>query len=86
LSQGILGDHERQAEFAQAFTGQRHADNTAGVPNHEGQRRGRGFLGGKNQVSLVFAIRVIGHHHEFTRGDGCESGLDTAEDRIPVQE
>jgi hypothetical protein len=32
------------------------------------------------------AIRAIGHHHEFTRGDGSESGLDTAEDRISVHE
>ena len=80
----MLSDHERQAEFTQTVTGQRHADNSTGVPNHERQRLGRGFLGGENQGSLVFSLRAVGQHHEFALGDGSEPGFDATDDRISV--
>ena len=55
----VVEYHALDAELLQALRRGRHTDEAAAKLGHEVDRLGRGFLGGHDQVALVFAIGVI---------------------------
>ena len=49
----------------------------AGVGDHEIDMGRRYFLGGNNEVALVFAVFVVDDNNEFTVTEALESFLDS---------
>ena len=71
----ISGSAERVATLA----GQCRADDARGVPHEERDGLGRGGIGGHDQVALVLAVLVVGHHDDAAGGDGGDRRLDAVE-------
>ena len=78
---GVGGErgHQRQFEPVEVRAFHRHADDAAGVLDHEGDALGGGFLGGEDEVALVFAVGVVGDDHGPARAHVFEHGFDGIE-------
>mmetsp|Transcript_7297 Transcript_7297/g.17803 ORF Transcript_7297/g.17803 Transcript_7297/m.17803 type:complete len:241 (-) Transcript_7297:17-739(-) len=68
---GLLGvlvvDHHRgQLELVQPIALHRTADHPRGVSDNEADIRGRGKLGGHDQVALIFAALVVRNHNQLS--------------------
>lgn len=71
-SLGVLvgGHHLRELEGRRARGEERRADETGGVPDHEGHLlRGHGFRG-DDQVGFVFAVGVVEDYYELAISEG----------------
>src|SRR5437762_1730096 len=64
-----LADHERQAQLAAAFGGQREADEATPEARHEVDVFCTHLLRGHDEVAFVFAILVVHDHHHATASD-----------------
>src|SRR5436190_18192280 len=74
-----LADHERQAQLAAAFGGQREADEATPEARHEVDVFCTHLLRGHDEVAFVFAILVVHDHHHATGGDVGEDFFDAVE-------
>ena len=66
----------RQVEFAATAQRDRRTEHATRIFQHEIHHFRRDFLGGANQVALVFAVFVIDHNHEFSLAKVVESLFD----------
>ena len=55
-----------EAEFTAPRYGERSAEHTACVFEHEIDLLGRDFLSGDNKVTFVLAVFVVDHNHHFS--------------------
>ena len=81
----IVGDHRRQVQPVGAVGGHRHADDAAGVADHEGHLFRRRLRRGHDQVALVLAVGVVDDDDELALGDGRDGRFDAVEVRVLVR-
>ena len=79
LRLGVLADHERKLERVGTLGQQRHADDSGGVSQEEGDLLGSDRLGRHHQVALVLAVLVVDHDDDLSPTDGVDGVLDRAE-------
>ena len=74
-----LAHHERQAQLAAAFGGQREADEAAPETRHEVDVFGAHLLRGHDEIAFVLAILVVHDHHHAPGGDVGENFFDAVQ-------
>jgi len=72
-----MGGHLGQVEPVEFGLAHRHADDAAGVTDHEGEELGGGQAGGEDDVALVLTVRVIDD-------DGGAAGRDIRDGPLDV--
>ena len=69
-------DHLRQLQARELLLFHRHADDAAGVADHEGHRLGSRMFGGHDEVALVLPVLVV---HDDDHASGAQFGEDFPE-------
>ena len=78
----VLRDHEWDPQLVETVTLDRHADDTAGVADHERHRLGRHLLGRDDEVALVLAVDTVDDDHHLAPGDRLDGTLDLREGHV----
>ena len=66
------GDHRVEAQAPRLGTGQRRADDAAGVADDERHLLRRAERGGDDEIALVLAVVVVGDDDDFAAGEGLD--------------
>ena len=69
LHLGVGGHHQGQVELLDPLGGERHADQTRGVGEEEGDLLGGDRVGGHDQVALVLAVLVVDDDDDLAAPD-----------------
>ncbi len=77
LRLGVRGHHQRQVQLVEAVARHRHADETRGVSQEEGDLLGCHRLGGHDEVALVLPVLVVDRHDHVAATDGGDGVVDT---------
>ena len=72
----VVGDHRHEVEPPRRIAGERSANDAAGVADQEGELLGSGMDGGEDEVSLVFAVVVVGDHDDLAVREGAHGVAD----------
>ena len=79
----VHGVHRQQAQPVADVAGERYAQVTGGVADHERDELGRRLLGGEDQVALVLAVLVVDDDYGLTRRDVGYRPFDGIKPRHP---
>src|SRR5438045_986518 len=79
---GVVRGHLGEVEPVEFGLAHRHADDAAGVTDHEGEELGGGQAGGEDDVALVLPVLVVHDQHRAARRDVLDRAVDVVEQLI----
>ena len=75
----VVGHHRIEMQALRALGGHRHADDAAGVADHERHLLRRRRAGRHDEVALVLAVGVVDHDHQLSLAHGGDGVFDGVE-------